>query len=459
MPGVLDTPAPQPQYELSPFGWPTMRAPGVARLTPYVPVSPWPVQRVFLMLRCLEAFFGGAAGGSKSWAALMGALQFVDVPGYAALILRKSYTDLSLPGALLDVARSWLGSTDARYSSQEHAWHFPSGAQVVFGYCETDADVRRYQSAAFQYIFVDELTQHSEVVYRFLFSRLRKPAQLDEYPELFGRSEDGLSIADVPLRMRSASNPGDKGHGWVKRRLVDPDRDPRRVFIPARMEDNPGLDVDAYLESLQQTHEIDWLRLVEGDWEVRDPGQILVKTMFELARGRWGDERGIERVRYWDMASTEVRPGKDPDWTAGALIALDTRTGRWCVEDMRRMRGEPHAVEAFLADTAALDGRDVPIVIEQEPGSEGKLLISNYSRHLLRGYFVDGRRTTGDKRLRIRSMAAKAGRGEIVVVEGPWNDDLFDEAEAFPTGLHDDQLDAVAGGIEWLSEGGARLLV
>lgn len=445
---------------MRPFGAPTMRAPGIARLTPYVPYSPWPVQRVFLMLRCLEAFFGGAAGGSKSWAAMMGALQFVDVPGYAALILRKSYPDLSMPGALLDVSRQWLSNTDARYSTQEHAWHFPSGAQIVFGYCERTEDVRRYQSAAFQYIFIDELTQHAEQVYRFLFSRLRKPAALDDYPEMFGRSEDGLSIADVPLRMRSASNPGDKGHGWVKKRFVEKaSRDPLRVFIPARMEDNPGLDAESYLHSLQQTHEIDWLRLVEGDWEVRDPGQILHGSMFKLVVDKWPDDRSVERVRYWDMASTEVKPGRDPDWTAGALVAMDHESGRFCVEDVRRMRGEPHDVDAFLLDTARADGREISIVIEQEPGSQGKSLISNYSRHLLREFHVDGDRKTGSKEVRARQLAAKAGRGEVDVLVGAWNEDCFDEFEAFPTGLHDDQVDCVSGAIDVLSAGGGRLLV
>ena len=76
------------------------------------------------MLRHLEAFYGGAAGGGKSIALLMAALQYVDVPGYAAIIFRRSYADLSLPGALMDRAHEWLGSTDAVWHEQIKTWVF-----------------------------------------------------------------------------------------------------------------------------------------------------------------------------------------------------------------------------------------------------------------------------------------------------------------------------------------------
>jgi hypothetical protein len=52
--------------------------------------------------------YGGAAGGGKSDALLMSALRYVDVPGYSALILRRTYADLSLPGAIMDRAKAWL---------------------------------------------------------------------------------------------------------------------------------------------------------------------------------------------------------------------------------------------------------------------------------------------------------------------------------------------------------------
>jgi hypothetical protein len=84
---------------------------------------------------------------------------------------------------------------------------FPSGATLAFGYLETDADTYRYQSAEFQLIGFDELTEFTEAQYTYLFSRLRRPS---EGP-----------LAEVPLRMCAASNPGGIGGGG--RFIVSPE--------------------------------------------------------------------------------------------------------------------------------------------------------------------------------------------------------------------------------------------
>lgn len=55
----------------------------------------------------------------------MAALEHVDVPGYAAILLRRSYADLALPGALMDRAHDWLGATAAAWNDRKHAWSFP----------------------------------------------------------------------------------------------------------------------------------------------------------------------------------------------------------------------------------------------------------------------------------------------------------------------------------------------
>jgi predicted phage terminase large subunit-like protein len=207
-------------------------------------------QAQFLHLDCREAFYGGAAGGGKSSALLMGALQFVDVPGYSALVLRKTYTDLSLPGALMDRAREWLTGTAATWHAQEHTWRFPAGSSLTFGYLDNATDHFRYQSSEFQYIAFDELTQFDEAQYQYLFSRLRR-----------------LADSRVPLRMRSASNPGGVGHTWVKKRFVSPEGQAAgRVYVPALLTDNPHLDQAAYTASLQNLDPFTRLQLLEGNW-------------------------------------------------------------------------------------------------------------------------------------------------------------------------------------------------
>jgi hypothetical protein len=66
-----------------------------------IPHQPSPLQLEFLALTCEEALFGGAAGGGKSDAGLMAALQYVHVPGYSGGIFRRTKVDLLMPDAIL----------------------------------------------------------------------------------------------------------------------------------------------------------------------------------------------------------------------------------------------------------------------------------------------------------------------------------------------------------------------
>lgn len=206
----------------------------------------------------------------------MAALQYVDVPGYAAILFRKTYTDLSLPGAIMSRTEEWLAGTDAKWNDNDKEFTFPSGAKLTFGFLKGPKDKFRYQSAEFQFIGFDELTQFEEDDYLYLNSRLRRP-------------ETGpLSV--VPIRARAAANPGGVGHVWVKKRFVD-GRSPDRVFIPSSLEDNPHLDQATYEQSLALLDPITYLQYRHGDWTVRPPGLWTfdhnhVNACIELGRSR-----------------------------------------------------------------------------------------------------------------------------------------------------------------------------
>jgi len=142
-------------------------------------------------------------------------------------------------------------------------------------------------------------------------------------------------------------------------------------------------------------------------------------------------------VRYWDMAAS-----LSGDWTAGALVAMSK--GVWYICDMQHMRGDPGAVEARIKQTAVLDGRGMPIYIEQEPGASGLTVIYHYQRTALVGYSVMGDRVTGNKYERMVPLAVSAKAGNVRLLRGPWNSAFLGEAEMVPTG-YDDQIDAAAG--------------
>lgn len=191
----------------------------------------------------------------NSDALLMAALQYVHDPRYSALILRRTYADLSLPGAIMDRAKEWLVPKGINWNDKDKRFTFPSGATLSFGYLDTDKDRFRYQGAELQFLAFDELTQFPEQWYRYLLSRLRR-----------------AKGSEVPIRVRSATNPGGIGHEWVKRRFIEGDG--TRAFIPAALTDNPHLDADEYRQALAQLDPTTRRQLLEGIW-MRDSNGLV----------------------------------------------------------------------------------------------------------------------------------------------------------------------------------------
>jgi predicted phage terminase large subunit-like protein len=412
------------------------------RLSPYIPCRPTPPQVAFLLLPGLEALFGGAAGGGKSVALLMAALQYADIPGYAAVLVRQSYPMLVQPGGLMARAQEWLAPTGAIWSASDHQWQFPSGATLTFRHLQDSGAERNFQGAEFHYMGIDEVTDFTEEQYRFLFSRLR-------------RTRDSV----VPLRMRAAATPYGPGREWCYRRFVMEGQSQGRVFIPALLEDNPYLDQESYEGSLKKLGPRVYRQLRHGDWTIPPEGGLFEASWFERRLIDMPSvPSGLRLCRYWDLAASEQVGGNDPDYTAGVLLGRD-RDGQSYVIDVIRARTTPLGVQNLVRATAEKD-RDLawrhdwhrPVIrMEQEPGSAGKTIIDFYGRQILPQFDFRGVVSSGSKEARAAPVSAQAEGGHILVVRAPWNGPFFDEVCAFPHVRHDDQVDALSGAYGFLA--------
>lgn len=264
-----------------------------------------------------ESFYGGSAGGGKSDALLMAALMYADEPAYDALLLRRHFTDLTQPGALMDRAHDWLGGTAAKWNDNDRQWTFPSGARLSFGYLAGPRDHERYQGAAFQFVGFDELTQFPEHQYRYLFSRQRR-----------------LEGSQIPLRMMSASNPGSVGHDWVFERLIvngHPGLD--RFFQPAGIDDNAHLDRAEYVRSLEYLDPITREQLLRGVW-VLPKGARSFDRAWWRGRNRYDPTdpvmiaRAEERIISFDTALKDEEENAYTAWVVGDLVVPDNTLGR-----------------------------------------------------------------------------------------------------------------------------------
>lgn len=384
----------------------------------WIPHKPEPKQRAFLEYDGLEAMYGGAAGGGKSDALLMAALQYVDVPGYSAIIFRRTFTDLSLPGALMDRAREWLGPTAARWNENKKQWRFPSGAVLQFGFMERDADRTRYRSAEFQYCAFDELTDFpTDVPYRFLFSRLRRTAGVD-----------------VPLRMRAATNPGGRGHRWVAKRYAiaktgrqdpakatDPHTKQLRLFVPASLIDNPHVDEESYRSSLAQLDQTTRDQLEKGLWIEDGQGLIYpysADNLVEVAPSHPGDWYFILGA---DLGASQAKPT-----TAYAVCCWNQQVPDvvWVLQSHKSAGDTPTSIARTMQQLNAHFGGFAQIV--EDEGALGK----GYGKEFRERYALPVQAAEKGSKLAYRKLLRGALEdGKIQIVEST-NAELLEEMES-----------------------------
>lgn len=218
-----------------------------------------------------EGLFGGAAGGGKSELLLNIPIlrNWLAHPRFKGIVFRRSFPQLE--ESLIPRSAEYYKPLGGNYNGSKHVWDFPSGATIRFSYLDRDENARDHDTAEYNYLAFDELTGFTEFMYIYLLSRVR------------------TSSKDLPAIVRSASNPGNIGHSWVKSRFVDPHRygnkiisdqitKSKRIFIFAKATDNPYLmDADpGYVDRLRNLPEAEQKAKIEGDWDVFS-GQVFTE--------------------------------------------------------------------------------------------------------------------------------------------------------------------------------------
>ena len=306
----------------------------------------------------------------------MSALQYVLEPDYSALILRKTYQDLSQPNAIMDRANKWLSIHDElHWNSNTKTWTFPSGATLSFGYLNHNNDLDQYQGSELQFVGFDELTQFPENQYTYLHSRLRK-----------------LEGSDVPIRMRAGTNPGGRGHDWVKERFIK-DESPN-PFIASSYLDNVFLDRDQYGHQLDKLDELTRLQLKYGDWDaVLKEGLLITRDRLNKALISY-----TNTYQKWQPAFCAI--GIDPASTGSDKFAMSClvyfNNGKIVLVDLD---ATPSAFpEERLRNFIIRNSKWKPYVVnfEQEPGSDSTYALKHWQgvlKDLVRKYGIVVKKT------------------------------------------------------------------
>jgi len=201
--------------------------------------------------------------------------------------------------------------------------------------------------------------------------------------------------------------------------------------------DNPFLP-DSYIKELTESYTNEFAR------------QELYADIVEFGAGvidaSWFNRIDIpppqKGCRFWDLA---VSIKTSADNSAGALCGV--KNDRFTIHDIKAGKWEYPDLRQRIISTAQRDGTGVIIGVEEAGQQRG--FIDDLKRlPELRMHTIRAVKPKGDKLNRAMPWASRAQLGAVDIVRGKWNNDFFDECNAFTvddTHQHDDMIDSVSG--------------
>jgi hypothetical protein len=333
-----------------------------------------------LAARAVETLYGGAAGGGKSEWLLHHALdQMLAHPFNRGIIFRRVYP--SLEETLIPRSKRVYPHHGGMWNGQQRTWTFPNGSVLVFGSMENKDSFMKYQGAEYGFMAFEEVTEFEEGQYTEMLVRLRAPGP------------------GIRAQVCCTTNPGGKGHRWVKRRWVKPkagvdydgpapllyevwqpkptEANPRpltRVFVPATLADNPRLTArdPEYVHKIRALRATDPARaeaLEHGDWDAIDAVVGAMVRQSDLNDGRV-DPRHPERLGVLERVvaldpSDGNEDGKGDSF--GVCVASRGLDGCGYVEYSGGWRADPLAMAKRIVALYHKVGADA-LVIEKNHG-------------------------------------------------------------------------------------------
>lgn len=362
--------------------------------------TPYPKQKLAteLAAEADETLFGGAAGpGKTEWGLRHCIDEMEKYPGNRGGIFRR--VNPSLTRSVIPRLKILLFKK-AKWNGNEHTFTFPNGSILELGSLQYEDSVLDFQGAEYGVIFFEEITEFLQSQWEYMIGRLRPPATMD---------------IEVAKQMHphgiATTNPGGRGHRWVKKRWVKPDekdipegnvrpgpytvwrpraredQDPTqvnsRVYIPATHADNPALlEKDpGYLARLQANSNRGLrLAMENGDWDAIDQiiGALWSAESLDLGRvsPTWFDNKVHTLRRVVAVDPSDGIDDNDPDATKGdafgVCVASRGLNGVGYVEYSDEWRASTRTMAEKSIDLYKKVGADA-LVVERNHGGKWML--------------------------------------------------------------------------------------
>lgn len=412
-------------------------------------------QEAFLSTPADVAFYGGSAGGGKSFALLMEPLRHIGNPQFSAVIFRRTSPQITNPGGLWDESTNLYSVVGATPRKDTYQWTFNGGAKVKFAHMQHEKDRLSWQGAQIPLIGFDELTHFEWRQFIYMLSRNRSTCGVKPYirgtcnpdPESWVKDfiewwldDDGYAIKERSGVIRWFVVVSDEIRWFDSREEAitsHPDLMPKSfTFIHSSIYDNRILmEADpGYLANLQALPYIERMQLLEGNWKINVSDGIVKREWLRYYRE-------LPNVEYyvwsWDTA---IKTGQENDYSAGLLWAA-CQDGYYLVDCFHEKLEYPElkrAVEMLYNKRPASK-----VLIEDK--SSGQQLVQDFRRTSRMPVFgvMPGKEIPLDKVTRLQTMSTLFEAGKIFLPhDAPWLADYVHELCGFPNAKHDDLVDA-----------------
>ncbi len=242
-----------------------------------------PKQKLCLTSPAQEILYGGAAGGGKSHTARVIAIYLcMMIPGLQVFLFRRTCKELKLshyigPNSFQSILSEAIKKGFVEVAGLEV--RFANGSVIHGCHCQYENDVYSYKSAEMHVKIIEEATEFTPFQLTYLGTRSRYPKNL-QVPQSLRHK---LPFSLYP------TNPGGEGHDYfIKQfKVIDEhgkskteptevwkadlqDGGKTRQFIPAKLEDNPDIDIVEYEGQIFALRNPDQVRALRwGDWTVK----------------------------------------------------------------------------------------------------------------------------------------------------------------------------------------------
>lgn len=448
-------------------------------------IRPQPgAQEAFLSSPADVVFYGGAAGGGKSFGLLLEPTRYINtVDRFGAVIFRRETPQITNEGGLWDESLALyrrLGGRP-RSSPQYLDWTFPKYKnRIKFAHMANEDDRFNWDSSQIPLIEFDQLEQFTRQQFFYMFSRNRstcgiRPYIRGGYNPVPDDDEVGGWIHEwVGWYLDERGEYPDPNKAGIIRWFIvesgelrwfdteqaaleyvpssrhdDEENRPKTfTYIPASVYDNPALLAadPGYLANLRALLPVEQERLLYANHRIRPAAGNVINRDWLNVVDRIPPT--VASVRFWDFAATEKK--RRAGAATSSVKMVKDIYGRYGIIDVTEDWIGAAQVNDHAVAVARQDGPLVWQRWEEEGGSSGKINTAALASKMA-GLNCGGVRPTGDKLDRLRPFASQCLAGNVWILRSEFTDRLLAHLHNTPMGRWDVR-DACSGSFAELVE-------